>query len=127
MTNYEKYQLDWMIEHGFSISDLINSLSELGYDSEPNVTVENLFYEWMSNTGFNGEIWACKDEWEDYEGSGKDTDAPYDPNADIAEWIEDYNHDIIYCSFCKSEPYRDEYWGYQLSDNCPNCGAKMEN
>ena len=68
MTNYQKYQLQWMIEHGFSLQDLMTELTMLQYDdpedSERITTpVEQLFAEWEQDIGFKSEIWACEDEW----------------------------------------------------------------
>ena len=63
---YNKYILNWMIEHGYSIYDLINKLEEMRemYEAEKiNFTIWDLFNEWEFNEGFNGEIWACYGEW----------------------------------------------------------------
>ena len=32
MTAYEKYQLQWMIDHGYSLQDLMRGLTEFQYD-----------------------------------------------------------------------------------------------
>ena len=76
MTEYEKYQLQWMIDHDHSIYDLIDRLGDIASDEIINdgdtalgryidETFELL--EWEQ--GFEGgEIWASKAEWEDYEG-----------------------------------------------------------
>ena len=75
LEGYERYQLEWMIAHGYSIRDLIQAMYELQYDdpegsdyiSQP---VTDLFEDWESDCGFSGsEIWVCEDEWADYEGS----------------------------------------------------------
>lgn len=29
LTDYEKYQLEWMIDHGYSLNDLLNKLAEI--------------------------------------------------------------------------------------------------
>lgn len=63
---YDKYILNWMIEHGYSIYDLINKLEEMKemYEAEKiDFTIWDLFNEWEFNEGFNGEIWACYGEW----------------------------------------------------------------
>ena len=68
MKEYEKYQLQWMIDHGHSISELIDELDRCQYDwAENNETISDIFSAWENNIGFGGEIWACKPEWEDCE------------------------------------------------------------
>ena len=68
MKEYEKYQLQWMIDHGHSISELIDELDRCQYDwAENNETVSDIFSAWENNIGFGGEIWSCKPEWEDCE------------------------------------------------------------
>jgi len=74
MTNYEKYQLQWMIDHGYSLRDLMNVLTEMQYEDPEDtyytsMPVRDLFNEWEAGVGFGSEIWACKPEWEDCEGS----------------------------------------------------------
>nr|DAO66595.1 MAG TPA: hypothetical protein [Caudoviricetes sp.] len=74
LTNYERYQLEWMIEHNHSIGELLSLLLEEQQENPENTLIEN-FNNWEFETGFaGGEIWACKDEWEDYEGYGKNAD-----------------------------------------------------
>ena len=34
MTDYERYQLEWMIEHGHSLGELISELTSLQNDLE---------------------------------------------------------------------------------------------
>ena len=72
MTNYEKYQLQWMIDHGFSLQDLMTELTLLQYENtdvlDPiSAPVDQLFKEWEQDIGFNSEIWASEAEWEDSE------------------------------------------------------------
>lgn len=72
MTNYQKYQLQWMIDHECSLQDLIRELTDLQYsdpeDSDQiSESVDELFNQWESDIGFGGMLWACKDEWEDNE------------------------------------------------------------
>lgn len=58
------YQLDWMREHGYSPADLgIGLLKNLdgGPVDENRETDE--FAAWEQDSGFNGEIWACLDEF----------------------------------------------------------------
>ena len=65
---YEKYKLDWMTNHGCSLSDLIFELEELRLDN-PNAEITELFDNFECNYGFKfgSEIWACFDEFIDNE------------------------------------------------------------
>ena len=71
MTNYQKYQLQWMIDHGFSIQDLIQGLTDLQYDdpedsNQISTPVSELFEQWEFGIGFaSGSLWACEQEWRD--------------------------------------------------------------
>lgn len=74
MNAYERYQLIWMIEHGYSIQSLIRELTRLQYsdpeDSDQiSRTVTDLFDEWESEIGFGSEIWICEQEWTENEGA----------------------------------------------------------
>lgn len=63
--NYEHYQLQWMIDHGYSLKDLMDGLSEqIGYGFDMN----ECFSDWCEYRGFRGGIWACEEEWKDCEG-----------------------------------------------------------
>lgn len=74
MSEYQKYQLEWMIAHGFSLQDLMMELTKLQYDDPEDsdmisTPVSELFDEWVSDIGFDSEIWACEDEWNECERS----------------------------------------------------------
>lgn len=76
MSNYEKYKLQWMIDHDYSLSDLMQELTDYQYDDPDDgdmisAPVTELFESWESDVGFGSEIWACKPEWEEYEGCGE--------------------------------------------------------
>lgn len=76
MTKYEKYQLQWMIDHDHSLYDMIDRLGDIAFKEMINdggisldKVIDEVFeiFEWEQ--GFEGgEIWACKAEWEDCEG-----------------------------------------------------------
>lgn len=69
---YEKYRLHWMIQHGYSLSDLMDALAEHQYNdpedtdliSEP---VNKIFENWEFEDGFNGSLWGCLEEFLDAE------------------------------------------------------------
>lgn len=69
MKKYEKYRLEWMLAHGYSLSDLINQLEMYMLDdTNPEDTLNDIFEEWEYDSGFNGELWVCYDEWLENEG-----------------------------------------------------------
>ena len=64
MTAYQKYQLQWMIDHDHSLDELIDELDKQQTDmSEEQVSM--IFKDWEKNVGFGSEIWACEAEAED--------------------------------------------------------------
>lgn len=71
---YAKYQLDWMMQHGYSIMDLINELHQQQTEDpedfdQLSYPIDKLYEEWEEEFGFNGELWVCFDEFcdEEYE------------------------------------------------------------
>lgn len=72
MTDYERYQLEWMIEHGHSLGELISELTSLQNDLEAtpgvNLTVGDVFDAWEQDHGFGGEVFACEAEYNETEG-----------------------------------------------------------
>lgn len=74
MSEYEKYQLQWMISHGYSLQALIAELKEIQLgdpEDEDRIStpVSKLFDEWVADVGFGSEIWACEAEWRECEGA----------------------------------------------------------
>lgn len=72
MTEYQKYQLQWMIDHGHSIQNLIQELRNYQYDDPEDsdrisTPIDELFSEWEQDIGFGSEIWACQEEWNECE------------------------------------------------------------
>lgn len=74
---YEAYQLDWMISHGYSLSDYRKLLSELASECIEEEPIEklptnaeetkNLFdaaEEMFQDEGFgSGSLFVCKEDW----------------------------------------------------------------
>jgi hypothetical protein len=58
---YEKYKLDWMLRHGYTLTQLINELAY--YMEEANDDLETVFDVWEFDYGFGSEIWVCFDEF----------------------------------------------------------------
>lgn len=73
MTDYERYQLEWMIDHGHSLGELMTELTNLQNELEMtpgvNLTVADVFVTWDEDHGFGGEVWASEAEWRDAEGT----------------------------------------------------------
>lgn len=69
MTIYEKYKLQWLIDHNYSINDLIQELEDYinQESSDIKINLSKAFEEWESNTGFNSEIYVCEEEYYDTE------------------------------------------------------------
>lgn len=69
MNEYQRYQLQWMLDHDISIQDLIQELTLCQKESDdPELTVQEIFDDWEMDCGFGGELWACEDEYNDCEG-----------------------------------------------------------
>lgn len=71
LKDYEKYKLQWMLEHGYTLSDLLEKLAKI-INEEMNVTngnahvyIDEAFEIFEKEQGFkNSKIWASKEEWE---------------------------------------------------------------
>lgn len=66
---YEKYKLQWMIDHGYTLQDLFSEMAnimeeELTISVNPHVLLDEAFEIFEEEIGFNGSLWVCKDEWE---------------------------------------------------------------
>lgn len=70
---YEAYQLDWMISHGHSLSELFNIIKDnllntAEYDFPKNKgmladIIEGSREHFLYENGFNGSLYVCKDEF----------------------------------------------------------------
>lgn len=70
MTNYEKYKLQWLIDHNHSLTELIQELEdyinqEFWLSSDPKINLSKAFKDWELDTGFNSEIYVCEEEYYD--------------------------------------------------------------
>lgn len=84
LNEYERYQLQWMIDNGHSLDELMAELSlyqnELLLKADENLSVQEVFNEWVNDRGFGakwvdydhclggGELFASKQEWRESEG-----------------------------------------------------------
>ena len=64
---YEKYKLDWLLKHSYTLVDLLNELDSLQEDAEEGTSVSQLFTDWEYGFGFGSEIWVCYQEFIDNE------------------------------------------------------------
>lgn len=69
MTNYEKYQLQWMIDYNHSLNELIQELEDYINQDLTNVKINltKVFDEWETEVGFNSKIYVCEEEYNDTE------------------------------------------------------------
>ena len=59
---YERYKLSWMLDHGYTLKDLIDQLEELRQENIDG-DLQSIFDEWECGYGFGSEIWAGFDEF----------------------------------------------------------------
>lgn len=83
MSDYEKFQLQWMIEHGHSLRELMEELERVQYDDPENdvrmsTPITELFAEWGADRGFGSEIWPCEEEYESCEAVERYLDELHD-------------------------------------------------
>lgn len=69
---YEKYQTEWMLEHGITMSEFIRVLDNYRTEHQQKgaefKSIEDVLDNFEADgNGFDGEIWACYDEWEENE------------------------------------------------------------
>ena len=68
---YEKYKTEWMLEHGITMSEFIRVLdnyrTECEQDGDEFNSIEDVLNNFEDDGDFDGEMWACYDEWEENE------------------------------------------------------------
>jgi len=60
---YQQFKLKWMLDHDWTLEDLISELSEQMRDSSGEESLEEIFKMWEEDAGFGGSIWPCFDEY----------------------------------------------------------------
>ena len=63
---YERFKLEWMLDHGYTLSNLIDEL-EKQREETPDLNLKALFHDWEFGFGFGSEIWPCFEEYLDSE------------------------------------------------------------
>lgn len=66
---YEKYKLDWLMRHGYSLTDLIREVNSL---QDEFISTKQAYLAFVNEYGFNGEIWSCYNEFLDNEYKDKE-------------------------------------------------------
>lgn len=54
LTDYERYQLEWMIEHGHSLKEFVQVLDRVDLDGID--SLEEAYAIWENDYGFDGEV-----------------------------------------------------------------------
>ena len=93
--SYENYQLQWMMDHGYSLRDLMQSMDEYYDDKYIYIigkTFDDLFTEWKNESGFNQELWSCKEE---AINAGECNDILKEETSDIEKMIEELTEQVL--------------------------------
>ena len=61
LTDYERYQLEWMIEHGHSLKEFVQGLDLVDRDGID--SLEEAYAIWENDYGFGGEVFSNEREW----------------------------------------------------------------
>lgn len=69
---YEVFKLQWMINHDFSLTDLVECMDIMVHedqsDSGVRTSLQSLFEDWEFGVGFvGGQIWPCYEEFKQNE------------------------------------------------------------
>lgn len=67
LTEYERYQLEWMIGHRHSLKEFVRQLDRVDRDGLDGL--EEAYRFWEHDYGFDGECFVCEEEWRDAEGA----------------------------------------------------------
>lgn len=73
MRRYEAFKLQWMLDHGKTLTQLVRELDLLRQEN-PDATIRTLFDDWEFGYGFGSEIWPSFEEWKECEGKRSGVD-----------------------------------------------------
>ena len=59
---FNKYRLDWMLKHGYTLENLIDEIQNI-HDDDPSMSLQECFDDFEIFIGFNNEIWNCYPEF----------------------------------------------------------------
>ena len=79
---YERFKLQWMIDHGFTLSDLIACMEDMVCEelsgSEVRTSLQSLFADWEYGVGFaGGSVWPCFEEYLQSDAHSEDDSGKY--------------------------------------------------
>lgn len=83
------------MDHGYSLRDLMQSMDEYYDDKYIYIigkTFDDLFTEWKNESGFNQELWSCKEE---AINAGECNDTLKEEPSDIEKMIEELTEDVM--------------------------------
>lgn len=60
--SYEQLKLQWMIDHGFTLAELVAEIDEYQQDFPKDTPLTEVLAEWELNSGFGSMIWPCYSE-----------------------------------------------------------------
>lgn len=63
LTDYERYQLEWMIEHGHSLKEFVQVLDRVDLDGID--SLEEAYAIWENDYGFGGEVFSNEREFKE--------------------------------------------------------------
>ena len=88
---YEKYKLDWMKRHGYTLNDLIKELQSCieEVDEDEVIDLNEIFADWEFDFGFHSEIWACYEEFLENEYQDKEYMREILDDVDFSEYCEE--------------------------------------
>lgn len=69
LTDYERYQLEWMIEHGHSLKEFVQGLALVDLDGIGSLW--DAYVIWENDYGFGGEVFSNEEEY-----AAEDSPAP---------------------------------------------------
>ena len=94
MNEYEKYQLQWLMEHGYSLADFVkalipyaNEVSSIDVNANLEYCVKEGFYD-FKNEGFDGDIWLGAEEWKQEINKGNDYNLTDAGKTKVKHFIE---------------------------------------
>ena len=88
---YEKYKLDWMKRHGYTLADLIRELQSCVEEADEDETIDlnEIFQDWEFDFGFHSEIWVCYEEFLESEYQDKEYMREILDDVDFSEYCEE--------------------------------------
>lgn len=86
---YKRYKSYWMLTHGFTVEDIFKLQRE--YEANPDVNMQS-FEAYLEKTGFDGQIWSCKNEFLNCEYWDKEFMERILSPAEYNCWASDIEH-----------------------------------